>query len=235
MQTRGLSISVFILLSCFALLSLEAKEWQENDRVLVKSKGKIYPAIIVEVQDAGYLVSYDGYADSYNEVVKKSDVTPMKEIAGIEYIKTIPGKTVKINGSLKAGKIIKDLSWAERSDIACWPGIRNVEFKGNHVFYWIDIPERAITRITVTPKNGKRINIYGYSFDGRNIPPLKYGLQRCEASHPTWIGQPDFTKPPEPQSIEFSTVTRRDVIAIAVAGAKDVLDGEYELAIEIQD
>ncbi|MBL8021255.1 MAG: hypothetical protein JNM27_16415 [Leptospirales bacterium] len=228
-------ITSAILLFASVTLSLQAKEWKENDRVLVESKGKTFPAIILEVQEAGYLVSYDGYASSYDEVVKKKDVKPMKEISGIRYIKTIPGKTVKVRGSLKEGRIVKDLSWAERSDIACWPGIRNIEFKGNHLFYWIDIPERSVAKITVKPLNGKRINLYGYSFDGKNIPPLKYGLQRCEASHPTWIGQPDFTKPAEPQSIEFPTVTRRDVIAIGVAGAKDVVDGDFELTIEIQD
>ncbi len=144
------------------------------------------------------------------------------------------GKT-NIDGNLSIGYIMEDLSWATTSQLACWPSIRDVEFQGRHVGYWFDLPEKSIVKITVTPKRkDRRINIYGYAgFDLKTIPPQIPFTNICEASHPEWIGQPDFSILSKPQTIQFNTTTRRTTIYFAVAGARNMFDGDYTISIDI--
>lgn len=214
---------------------LLANTWKEGDRVEVLSKDKWFPGIIQEVQEKGFLVNFDGYSDSYDEVVDAAKIRAAKPVDGISYITTgLDSGAFRLNGNLKTGKIIRDLRWAERSDIACWPGIRNVEFQGKHVFYWFDLPDHSEAKITVKPLNGKRINLYVYAFDGKSVPPLKYPTRQCDAAHPAWIGQPDFSKPPEPQSLDVVAITTRQMYAIGVAGAKGVEEGDFELMVEVK-
>lgn len=214
---------------------LFADTWKEGDRVEVETKGKWYPGVILEAQDKGFLVNFDGYASSYDEVVEPRRMRKPAPIAGMTYIPTgLDGGTFSVKGSLASGRTMRDLRWAERSDIACWPGTRHSEFQGKHVFYWFDLPDHSIAKITVKPLNGKRINLYVYSFDGKDIPPLKYPTRQCDAAHPSYVGQPDLTKPAEPQTVEVNAVTRRQVYAIGVAGAKGVLEGDFELVVDIE-
>ncbi|MCZ8239285.1 MAG: hypothetical protein O9310_12680 [Leptospiraceae bacterium] len=209
-----------------------------GDRVEVyddKTK-KSYSAQILKIQPEGYLVHYDGYADSYDEVVPITRLKEMAQIKGVSFIKSEKKKIITVSGNLKSGKILEDLEWAESSSMACWPGIRNVEFEGNQVYYWTDLPKKSTMIITVKPKNNKtRINLFAFSgFDPKYIPPNVYGAVSCEASHPSWIGEPDLTKPSEPQSVELRAVGNPYRVFIGVSGARDVLEGDYELTIEIK-
>lgn len=221
---------------------LSAGSIQINSRVEVwdPQKMKWYGAIVLKLLPAGlYRVAYDGYADTYDEEVPVSRIRNMSSAtipSFVPYVRTSKGKTTTLKGSLKNGTILEDLSWAGSSQIACWPGLRDVEFMGKHVGYWFDLPDHAVATITVTPvKKSTRINIYGYtSFDLQRIPPHITYVQSCEASHPVWIGQPNLNEPATPQSIQLNTVTRHTAVYFAVAGAKDVLEGEYTITIEIK-
>lgn len=212
-----------------------------NDRVEVydASQSKWFGAIILKANtDGTYLVAYDGYGDTYDETVDISKIqgpTTATTTDKVPYVKAVKGQTISFTGNLSTGAIIEDLEWAESSSMACWPGIRNVEFEGNHVGYWFDLPKKSIVKITVTPKSSKtRINIYGYSgFDFKKLPPEVSRCTTCEASHPTWIGQPDLTEPAQPQTIEFNATTRHNFVYFAVAGARGVTSGEYTVTIEL--
>lgn len=201
----------------------------------MESRGKWSGAVILEVQEKGYLVNFDGYSSSYDKVVEASKIRKSTPVPGVSYIAVgLDGGTFSVKGNLKGGKLMRDLRWAERSDIACWPGTRHSEFQGKHVFYWFDLPEQSRAKITVKPLNGKRINLYVYSFDGADVPPLKYATRQCDAAHPSYIGEPDLTKPAEPQSLEVVAINRRQMYAIGVAGAKGVQEGDFELSVEVE-
>lgn len=199
------------------------------------------PAIVLRVQaDGKYFVNYDAYAESYNEAVEASKVRPMDlNIQGrVKYIPAKKGKSVSINGNLSEGNIMEDLEWAENSSNACWVGIRNVEFEGNHVFYWFDLPKKSTVKITVIPKGDKpRVNVYGFvSFDFKFIPPDLPRCTSCEAGFQQWVGTnlPDFTKSAGEQSIEFNAIANRMKVFVGVAGAKNFVSGDYELKVEIK-
>ncbi len=232
-------IYLTFLVYFLVVLSLSAgPTYVIGDRVEVvdpKTK-KSYSGKILKVQPEGYLVHYDGYSDSYDEVVTADRVSPMAEIKGVSFIKSEKKKTISVNGNLKTGNILEDLEWAETSSMACWPGIRNVEFEGNQVYYWTDLPKKSTMIITVKPKNPKnRINLFAFSgFEPKYIPPNVHGAVSCEASHPSWIGQPDFSKPSEPQSVELRAVGNPYRVFIGVSGAKDVVEGDYELTVELK-
>ncbi len=216
-------------------------QYAVNDRVEVldASQNKWFGAIILKVNaDGTYLVAYDGYADTYDETVPASKIqapTTATTTDKVPYVKAVKGQTISFTGNLSTGSILEDLEWAESSSMACWPGIRNVEFEGNHVGYWFDLPKKSIVRITVTPKSPKtRINIYGYSgFDFKKLPPEVSRCTTCEASHPTWIGEPNLSEPAQPQTIEFNATTRHNFVYFAVAGARGVTSGEYTVTIEL--
>lgn len=216
--------------------------WVVNDRVEVfdAKENKWYGAVIQKINSNGtFRVSFDGYAENYDEDATADRIRKMTTgttPSNVQYIKTVKGQTVKVEGNLKNGSKLEDLEWAESSSMACWPGIRNVEFEGNQVGYWIDLPKKSIVKITVTPKStNTRINIYGYSgFDLKKTPPEVSRCTSCEASHPTWIGEPNLNEPAQPQTIEFNATTIRNMVYIAVSGARNVTSGDYTLTIELK-
>lgn len=213
-----------------------------NSRVEVwdSQKNKWFGAIILKsLPDGLYRVAFDGYADTYDEEVPGTRIRNMTSAtvpSFVPYVRTSKGRTTTLKGALQNGKILEDLSWATSSQIACWPDIRDIEFQGKHVGYWFDLPGHSVATITVTPlKKSTRINIYGYtSFDLQRIPPYITYVQTCEASHPIWVGAPDFSETAKPQSIRLNTVTRHTAVYFAVAGAKDMLEGDYTITIEIK-
>lgn len=215
--------------------------YEKNQRVEVwdAKNSKWYGAIVLKVNaNKTYRISYDGYADNYDEDLTADRIrkaTTATVPANIPYIVLKRFGKTNIDGNLSSGYIMEDLSWATTSQLACWPSIRDVEFQGKHVGYWFDLPEKSIVKITVTPKRkDRRINIYGYAgFDLKTIPPQIPYTNICEASHSEWIGQPDFNVPSKPQTIQFNTTTRRTTIYFAVAGARNMFDGDYTISIDI--
>lgn len=218
-----------------------SNSYEKNQRVEVwdVKNNKWYGAIVLKANyNKTYRISYDGYADNYDEDVTADRIrkaTTATVPGNIPYIVLKRFGKTNIDGNLSSGYIMEDLSWATTSQLACWPSIRDVEFQGRHVGYWFDLPEKSIVKITVTPKRkDRRINIYGYAgFDLKTIPPQIPFTNICEASHPEWIGQPDFNIPSKPQTIQFNTTTRRTTIYFAVAGARNMFDGDYTISIDI--
>jgi len=215
--------------------------YEKNERVEVwdAKYNKWYGAMILKVNSTNnYRISFDGYADNYNEDVNADRIRNMTSAtapANVPYIKLKKiGKTT-VDGNLSSGNTMQDLSWATTSQMACWPSIRDIEFEGRHVAYWFDLPEKSVVKITVTPRHSnRRINIYGYAgFDLKTTPPALVYTNICEASHPIWVGQPNLNEPSKPQTIAFNTTTRRTSIFFAVAGARNVLDGDYTISIDI--
>lgn len=217
-----------------------------GDRVEVFYKDPVrgdvwLPAMILKVQtDGKYFVNYDAYAETYDEAVTADKIRQMNlNIQGkVQYVPAKRGQSISVNGNLSQGNIMEDLEWAESSANACWVGIRNVEFEGNHVFYWFDLPKKSIVKITVIPKGNKpRVNVYGFiSFDFKFIPPDLPRCISCEAGFQQWVANnpPDFNKSAGEQSIEFNAISSRMKVFVGVAGAKGFTSGDYELKIELR-
>lgn len=222
--------------------SVVTGNWNVNDRAEVydAKEKKWFGCLILKVNANGtYKIGYDGYGDTYDEDVAAdrlnkptSNTTP----ATPPYVKAVKGQKITIKGNLNTGQVMDDFEWAESSSMACWPGIRNVEFQGKHVAYWFDLPKKSIVKITVTPASTKtRINVYGYSgFDFIKTPPEVSRCTSCEASFPEWVGEPNLSEPAKPQTIEFNATTIRNRVYFAVAGAKNVLEGDYTITIDLQ-
>lgn len=148
----------------------------------------------------------------------------------------LTGNTTIVTGNLESGDTMP-LRWAENSQVACFPGTRFFEFQGNHVLYRIVMPAYAELKITVTPKDKKnRINVYALRLGINNfdLPPNITRAISCEASYPIYAGNPNLRAPATPQSVEYISVNKGYNIVIGVAGAKEVLSGEYELKIEVE-
>lgn len=157
-----------------------------------------------------------------------TDITDVPTIAS--------GNDYSILGNIADGEVMDDLSWAALSNVACFPGTRFIEFQGKQLFYTVDIPQGSELIATVTPTGERRrINIYGYiNFDGTNTPPVSV-VTSCEAGYEIYAGNPDLTKPGEAQKISFAQAVNRDWTAlICVSGAKDVLEGDFELKFELK-
>jgi hypothetical protein len=159
--------------------------------------------------------------------IKTSEVTEVKNL--------VSNTPSTISGDIADGEIMDDLTWAANSSVACFPGTRAIEFMGNQLFYQVDIPQGQELKITVTPTGEKsRINLYGYiNFDGSNTPPISSCIS-CEAGYEIYAGNPDLTKPGEPQSISFSqAVNKGFTVFVCVSGAKDVTTGTFDLSFEL--
>lgn len=151
----------------------------------------------------------------------------------VENLVTKPNIT--INGNLENG-IILPLEWAASSNMACFPGTRFNEFRGNHLFYRVQMPAGSKIDITVTPKNKKhRINIYALRLGANNMgtPPTLSSAISCEASYPIYAGKPNYSAPAKAKSIEYISIRKPYNILIGVAGAEGVLEGAFELDIKI--
>jgi hypothetical protein len=215
--------------------------YEKNQRVEVwdGKTNKWFGAVVLKVNsNKTYRISFDGYAENYDEDVTTDRIRNMTTTTvsvNAPYIQLKKYGKTTVDGNLSSGYTMEDLSWATTSQLACWPSIRDVEFQGKHVGYWFDLPEKSVVKITVTPKRkDRRINIYGYAgFDLKTIPPQLPYTNICEASHPEWIGQPNLSEPSKPQTIQFNTTTRRTTIYFAVAGARNVWDGDYTISIDI--
>ncbi len=146
------------------------------------------------------------------------------------------GDSRTVSGNVSNGEQLDELDWAALSNVACFPATRFIEFEGNQVFYSVEIPQGAELIVTVTPTGErKRINLYGYiEYNGSNTPPVT-SVTSCEAGYELYVGTPDLNAPGEPQDISFAQAVNNGFTAlIVVSGARDVLEGEYDLTFELQ-
>ncbi|WP_154658260.1 hypothetical protein [Eisenibacter elegans] len=201
----------------------------------------MYAGTVQEVRNEGYMISYDGYSAAYNETIpfgsKRLRAVGSAALEGVDYIAVERGKTSVRRGNLNTGKTLP-LAWAALSSMACFPATRFVEFEGNHVFYWVDLPARSEIFITIKPLTGKRINVYAYSgFDGKTLPPDVGSCVSCEAGYEAWsAAKPpkNFQKSAGEHTIRLNAINNPYRVLIGVAGAKDVVEGDYELNISLK-
>lgn len=141
------------------------------------------------------------------------------------------GKPTVVRDSLEGGILIKDLSWAWRSENACFPGTQAEKFKGKQKFYAFELPAYSEVKIKLTPKS-QDLNLYGYQVsnkDFRSLPPKLHGVVACEASF-------DYNRsnPGEKESIAFNSIRNPYHIVIAVVSPSPEIDDSFTLEISLK-
>ena len=154
---------------------------------------------------------------------------------GIHPLDIKPGETV---GNIKTGKKI-ELSWAELSSVAAFPGTRFEMFNGNHVLYRTSLPAGSKIVITLTPEAGKLINLYALrqGINETAVPPAITSAISAEASYPIYANTGDGRRISNPddgtRKIEFISVGNPYGILIGVAGAENLAEGGYKLQVQV--
>lgn len=172
------------------------------------------------------------------EINLKSRVesTEKQEAVKVFSAKSEKGKVLAYTGNLNQGTKVHDLSFAERSNVACFPATQNKKFRGNHVFFTTTLPSNSKMKITLIPKDkSKNMSLYGYQ-DGvssTSYPPNVTSCVSCEADH-KW----DYPKRGKTQdhtrSIEFTSIRNSYRIVIGVAGAEGLTEGDFDIQISVE-
>ena len=136
----------------------------------------------------------------------------------------------EIEGDLSEGEVLSDLSWAEDSTVACWPGNEHVNFMGAHVFYSVPQEPYTLLTATVTPASDDvDVNVYILQqHEGFNeVPPDVTSVVSCEVGFP----QSTDSNPGEQDSATVTSIERSYFNVIGVAGPEGVVSGGYTLSI----
>jgi hypothetical protein len=136
-------------------------------------------------------------------------------------------------GKLDNGEIISDLSWAWSSNMACFVETVKDQYKGNHVFYKIEIPTNSTIDIYMTPTNSSdEMALYGYSkaTGDETIPPGISSSVSCEASPSNSNG----AKTGE-QHIYLNAINNPYAIIFGVAGPEGSTSGGFEIKIDVEN
>jgi hypothetical protein len=189
---------------------------------------KVYFAVVGEngLQEGDYTITVklEGGVEKdltqSDEVIVKSARAPEK------------GNTFAYKDDIKNGVIIKDLSWAWNSSVACFPETQKESFTGNHMLFETFIPKYSEMIITLIPTNrNTELSLYGYQV-GENskytVPNLPSCVS-CEADN-NQMGRSKNNN----RSIKFTAINNAYKIMIGVAGPKGLTEGEFVIQIEVK-
>jgi len=167
--------------------------------------------------------------------------TTSQQTHKVKSIKLPPNSTTgEVTGNIKDGQKLSSLRWAEKSNVACFPGTRFEMFTGNHVFYRITLPRASAMKVVVIPADGKAINLYALrqSMRRQAVPPNIVRAISCEASYPLYAnlggGRTVRNKDDGTRKVEYISVNSPYSILIGVAGAKGLTEGAFKMQIEIK-
>ncbi len=166
--------------------------------------------------------------------LKTAKAAPKGTIGSAKKLKAKPGATIKTTGRIDGGSQIA-LKWAARSDVACWPTIRDEHFDGKHVLYEVDLPPRSEMFIKLIPKNPKLdLSLYAYSVGTKTkaLPPKVNGAVSCEASYGTKSRARPYN-PGKPEEVRLNAIKNPYKVYIGVAGAKGTTKGAFELQVKL--
>lgn len=144
----------------------------------------------------------------------------------------LPNGSQTFTGNLSNGEIVSDLSWAWNSSMACFVETVKDQYKGNHVFYQVDLPVNSTMDIYLTPNSSSsQIALYGFSkgANSTDIPPNVTSSVSCEADPSNSNGATTGNR-----HIYFNAINNPYSVIIGVAGAEGVLSGGFEIEIVIE-
>lgn len=145
-------------------------------------------------------------------------------------------QTLVVEGKLESGKPIEDLSWAASSQLACFPATQFAKYRGNHVFYGIQLPRRSTLIIKLIPKDpNQNLSLYAYSIGTGDfsVPPKLYQATSCESDEKwdrPFVGKTqDHTR-----SVELRAVNNPYNVIIGVSGPKEAVAGDFSLEVTLK-
>lgn len=156
---------------------------------------------------------------------------------GVKHIKTEKNKITSISGNLSNGIKMKDLSWAWRSSVACFPETQKPKFTGNHVLYSTNLPPYSEMIITVIPKNkNHNFSIYAYTIGPNNsyIVPNLPSCVSCEAEHKWDRPKVNRTQDHTRTLAKLIAIRNPYKVIIGVVGAEGLDKGKFDLKIDLK-
>ncbi len=133
-------------------------------------------------------------------------------------------------GDLADGQSIA-LEWAWESDVACFPGTEDMNFKGPHQFFAFDQPENSVLTVTATPDDGVDLSVYLLQFGvgSGQVPPEVSAAVTCEAG----FDQTNDSNPGVAESASVTATTNPYQVLVGVAGAQGVSSGGFSLRVDL--
>lgn len=171
-----------------------------------------------------FLITCNKDKDVQEEEETQNEPTPSK-------LTELPDGDQTFTGNLSTGEILDDLSWAWSSSMACFVEPGKSWFKGNHVFYQIDLPTQSTIDIYLNATNASDdIAIYAYSkgAGSTTIPPNITSCVSCEAA-------PSNSTPINGEKhLYLNATTNPYSVIIGVAGAESLTTGEFTITIDVE-
>ncbi len=156
-----------------------------------------------------------------------------QEIVGVTHIKSESNKTVTIEGNLKDGVLLSDLSWAWGEENNCFSQSEKLYFNGNHVLFSTNLPPFSQMQIKITPKNKiSNLSIYAYLIHPENssIVPNVHECIECK----TDFGDEDIENEYFRKIVYQEKSKEPYRVILGIVGAKGLEKGEFILEIEIK-
>lgn len=122
-----------------------------------------------------------------------------------------------------------ELSWAQQSDVACFPGTQNDRFEGPHLLFALEQKPEQFLTIRATPEAELDLSLYTLQ-QGANayqVPPDISSAVACEASLSGLSGEAEEIQlwaPPNPYNL-----------VIGVAGTQGEEEGRFLLEVVRSD
>jgi hypothetical protein len=139
----------------------------------------------------------------------------------------------QIKGDLGEGACT-NLGFADDSNVACFPAVRNYLYEGNHVYYSFQLKPGKRTRVIAAPAPGVDVNLYAIAM-GTNefqVPPRIESNVICEASYPIGVAPPPNPGAKEELAFDFPASASAYNVLIGVAGgAEKGTSGAYTLYV----
>ncbi|MEM6268664.1 MAG: hypothetical protein AAF998_04465 [Bacteroidota bacterium] len=158
--------------------------------------------------------------DRRPEDLRLVDEKPAKMFA----MRTELGKAFATRGNLAAGKQIP-LGWAEPEALDCFSASAGQAYRGNHVFYVLDMP--AHSRLLVKLQAEANINLYAIGgHDGKSLPPQVREHNGCAAG---------FIEEDGWKRLQLRTQDQPQKVLVGVAGARHVRQGDYRLVVQVTE
>jgi hypothetical protein len=147
------------------------------------------------------------------------------------------GKVVSISSTLESGIEMPDLTWAWRSDMACFVQTQAWKFTGKHKLFAIPTKLSGIGEITVRviptdPNLNLSLWYYMAGATDYRVPPKVSSMRACEADF-KW-DRPFKNQTQDHTRWVSSGIKGNENVVIGVSAPKEVTAAEFKLEVSIK-
>jgi hypothetical protein len=147
------------------------------------------------------------------------------------------GKVVSITSTLESGIPMPDLSWAWRSDMACFVQLQAWKFDNKHKIFAIPTKFSGIGEITVRviptdPNVNLSVWYYMAGASDFRLPPTVSNMRACEADF-KW-DRPFKNQTQDHTRWVSSGAKGNENVVIGVSAPKDVSTAEFKLEVSVK-